>query len=138
MRVRKCNGGINIGYRIALLVGVLLLICSFAACGSGSSSLVGKWYDETGKCLDIRSDGSWKLEDSYGTGTWKKLDDGIFEFTDFYGDTQESAINEDEIGQYIDFGYYGDFYKNVYPLKEDKNESQKQIAETDVTKEYGK
>lgn len=113
MRKKKRNG--DIGYRIAALIGSLLLICSLAACGSGSASLVGKWYNEKGKCLDIRSDGSWKLEDSYGTGTWKKLDDGIFEFTDFYGDTQESAINEDESGQYIDFGYYGDFYKNAAP-----------------------
>ena len=130
MRARKCGRGITISYRVAVLLGVLLFICSLTACKSGSG-VVGKWYNEKGKCLDVRRDGSWKLEGSYGTGTWKKLDDGIFEFTDFYGDTQESAINEDELGLYIDFGYYGNFYKNEYPTMENQAEPQKQIIAAD-------
>ncbi len=96
---------------IALIISVFLMFSVLSACGNSRETPVGKWYNEKDKCLDIRKDGTWKLEGSYGTGTWKELDDGTFEFTDFYGDTQESRINEDEEGKYIDFGYYGDFYK---------------------------
>lgn len=105
--------------RMLALLAVLACLCTLAACGGSANDIVGKWYNQRGKCLDIRKDGTWKLEDSYGTGTWKKLDGGIFEFTDFYGDTQESAINEDAQGKYIDFGYYGDFYKDGYPASAD-------------------
>lgn len=114
-------------WRVGVLMILLLLCCGFAACGSTTNNPVGKWYNEKEKCLDIRSDGSWKLEGSYGTGTWKKLDDGIFEFTDFYGDTQESEINKDDLGQYIDFGYYGDFYKGSYPTSQENDKGQEDM-----------
>lgn len=105
---------------IALIIGIILLLSTVSACAPAGKSPVGKWYNEKGKCLDVRSDGTWKLESSYGTGTWKYLEDKVtIEFTDYYGDTQESEINEDELGKYIDFGYYGDFYKDSYP-SEDK------------------
>ena len=101
---------------ISVALIILALIMLLGGCGSSKKNITGQWYNEKEKCLDIRSDGSWKLEGSYGTGTWKYLDDNkTIEFTDFYGDTQESEINIDERGQYIDFGYYGDFYKGSYP-----------------------
>lgn len=112
MRKKKRNAGITVGCCIAVLIGLLVLIGCHSSGEPKVNAVIGKWYNEDGKCLDIRSDKSWKLEDSYGTGTWKQLDGGMYEFTDFYGDTQESAINEDTTGQYIDFGYYGHFYKN--------------------------
>lgn len=101
----------------SLFVVLVLILCLLSGCGSGAEKdIIGKWYNSSGKCLDVRSDSTWKLEDSYGTGTWKLLDDKItFEFTDYYGDTQESIINESEIGKYIDFGHYGDFYQDTYP-----------------------
>lgn len=106
---------------ISIILIFAILVTCFSGCkASNKKSIVGQWYNEKGKCLDIRSDGTWNLEDSYGTGTYKLLDDKeTFEFTDFYGDTQESKINEDDLGQYIDFGYYGDFYKDAYPSKEE-------------------
>lgn len=97
---------------IAIVVALLLLF-GLTACGVKNDAIVGKWYNQEGKCLDVRSDGSWKLEGSYGTGTWKQLDNESYEFTDYYGDTQESEIMEDESGEYINFGYYGNFYKSV-------------------------
>lgn len=104
---------------IALIIGIILLLSTVSACAPAGQTPVGKWYNEKGKCLDVRSDGSWKLESNYGTGTWKYLEDKVtIEFTDFYGDTQVSEINEDELGKYIDFGYYGDFYKDSYPSKD--------------------
>lgn len=111
--------------RTSKIISVIILIlivsvACIAGCGSSNGkSIVGQWYNENGKCLDIRSDGTWKLEDSYGTGTYKLLDDKeTFEFTDYYGDTQESKINEDELGIYVDFSYYGYFYKDAYPSEE--------------------
>ena len=118
----------NFKRNIAFIMEIVLILYALSACGSNISSPVGNWYNEKGKCLDIRQDGSWELEDSYGTGTWKKLNDDIIEFTDFYGDTQESKINEDELGKYIDFGYYGDFYKDAYPPEEKISEVKKQNA----------
>lgn len=109
------------------IVRLILAICICAVFFGGCSSkkdVIGKWYNYRGKCLDVRSDGSWKLEDSYGTGTWKLLDDGIFEFTDFYGDTQESAINKDDLGEFIDFGWYGNFYRDGYPEKEETKKTE--------------
>ena len=100
---------------VSLLLVVVLMASALSACGTGpSEQIIGKWYNSKGKCLDVRSDGSWKLEGSYGTGRWKVLDDKeTVEFTDFYGDTQETKIYEDESGVYIDFGHYGDFYKEA-------------------------
>lgn len=118
----------NFKRSIAFIVGIILILSVLSACGSSTSSPVGNWYNEKGKCLNVRKDGSWKLEDSYGTGTWKKLNDDIIEFTDFYGDTQESEINEDALGKYIDFGYYGNFYKDAYPSEEKISEIKKQNA----------
>lgn len=102
---------------LPLFLAIILVSCVFSGCGSNTEAdIIGKWYNSDGKCLDIRSDCTWKLEDSYGTGTWKLLEDKItFEFTDYYGDTQESIANESELGKYIDFGHYGDFYLNAYP-----------------------
>lgn len=98
----------------SVLVFVCLL-CGLSGCGV-KDTLVGKWYNSKEKCLDIRSDGTWKLDGSYGTGTWKILDDNkTVEFLDFYGDSQNAAIEEDELGKYIDFGHYGNFYKDSYP-----------------------
>lgn len=108
----------------SLLVVLAILLCSLSGCGTSfEKNIIGKWYNNNGKCLDVRSDGTWKLEGSYGTGTWKILDDKTtFEFTDYYGDTQESIINENRLGNYIDFGYYGDFYKDAYPTIDAINE----------------
>ena len=84
---------------ISFTLMIFMVITMLSSCGSSKKDIVGQWYNSNGKCLDIRSDGSWKLEGSYGTGNWKYLDDKItVEFTDFYGDTQESKINESALG----------------------------------------
>lgn len=118
------------GFAVALFLLLLLLLFALSGCTSDpSKEIVGEWYNSKGKCLDIYSDGSWKLEDSYGTGTWKLRDDKItFEFTDFYGDTQKSEIKKDEQGRYIDFGYYGNFYKDSYPSQDEMAEINSQNA----------
>lgn len=105
--------------KIGSILLVLVIIASLSACSSQKNSIVGEWYNIDGKCLDIRSDGSWILEDSYGIGTWEELEDKIYEFTDFYGDTKESAINNDDNGEFIVFGINGNFYRDQYPSTND-------------------
>lgn len=79
------------------------------------SCLVGKWYNSANKCLDIRENGKYQLEDDYGLGSWTILDDKkTVEFTDFYGEILKSSVGKDTNGYYIDLnssnGYY---YKNA-------------------------
>ncbi len=97
---------------ISGVVALTLLLCTLSACNyNGQEMLIGEWYSLNGKILDIRSDGTYKLEDDYGTGTWKYLDDGeTIEFTDYLGSTIETVLSNDENGDYIDLGYWGKFY----------------------------
>ena len=113
----------------ALLVTLTLLLCLLSGCNTVTENeIIGQWYNDSGKCLDIRSDGSYKLEGSYGEGQWKLLDDKeTYQFTDVYKDTQESKILTDQQGKYIDFGYYGDFYKKEI----EKDETKIENAETE-------
>ncbi len=98
-----------------LLIALLFLLCALFACESVSQvSIVGTWYNLDGKCLDVRSDGSYKLEDGYSMGTWKYLDDNVtIEFMSVYGDTVNSKIQNDERGEFISFSSYGNFYRKV-------------------------
>lgn len=116
------------------IISIILIQAFLVACVCGCSSfkqksIVGQWYNKKEKCLDIRADGTWKLDGSYGTGTYKLLDDKkTFEFADYYGDTQKSEILEDELGMHIDFGYYGVFYKDSYPPKDKIEEAKAKNA----------
>ena len=97
---------------LALVVIVCITVCTLSACNADpQKSIEGKWYDSSGKCLDIRSDGTYKLDNDYGTGRWKFLDDGeTIEFTDFYGSTLETKVGTESKKQYIILGNYGKFY----------------------------
>lgn len=107
---------------LSVILAVLLVGGILSACSIGSQKVVGKWYDKSGKCLDIRKDGSWQLDGLYGKGTWEYLDDGIIEFTDFYGEVDEGELCENSYGSYIDF-YHRDFYKDSYPNIGQANQS---------------
>ncbi len=99
---------------LATFLVIALMLCTLSACHSNSQNgIVGEWCNASGKKLDIRSDGTYKLENDYGTGTWKYLDDSkTIEFKDFLGSTIETQVNEDEEGNYIDLGYVGKFYNS--------------------------
>lgn len=101
---------------------VLVLICvlvtvALPGCQSKGKEFIGKWYSDQGKCLDVRENGTWKLDGFYGKGTWECVDDGTVEFTDFYGDVDEASLQEDEHGLYIHYDHR-DFYKDGYPEME--------------------
>lgn len=99
---------------ICLLMIPILLVMGLCSCSSKKKDIVGKWYKNEDKCLDVRSDGTWVLDGLYGSGTWKYLDDDeTIEFTDFYGEIYETKIEEDETGKYVSMKYYGDYYKDA-------------------------
>lgn len=107
---------------LSTILVLTLMLCALSACGTNSEkNIIGKWYNNDGKCLDIRSDGSYKLEDSYGTGTWKYLDDNeTIEFTDVYGDTNETIVETDDTGDYIKFSPHGNFYRKTENINENE------------------
>lgn len=117
---------------LSVLLAVLLVAGILSACGIGKQKLIGKWYDEDGRCLDLRKNGTWQMDGLYGSGTWKRLDDDYIELTDFYGEIDEGELCEDANGSYIH--YYGrDFYKGEYPDAEQEYQfSQDQYGETDI------
>ena len=110
---------------LSTILTLTLMLCVLSACGTNSeNAIIGKWYNDNGKCLDIRSDGSYKLEDSYGTGTWKFLDDNeTIEFTDVYGDTNETIVGKDDKGDYIKFSSYGIFRRKTEDINENEKSS---------------
>jgi len=97
-----------------------MIVSLLSACGTKTTDITGDWMDKDGHILNIREDGSYKLEGDYGTGKWKFLDDNkTIEFTDFYGDTTETIVSENTFGKYIKLDSYGDFYKESYPTIND-------------------
>ncbi len=127
------------------IAATTLSSCSFLDFGSlfGESMedrIIGKWYNESGKCLDIREDGTYKRDREYGTGTWKLLDDTTIEFIDFYGDDTQVTIEEDEHG--LNIWYGGLYYKDKYPsdvnaddpsINDNKNETESETeTETEI------
>ncbi len=103
---------------MSLAMALLMLITTFAGCSKKASvekAIVGEWFYSEDKSIKIRKDGTWKSDDSYGSGKWKYLDDDVIELTDFYGSTKEITIKEDENGEYITYNKKS--YKNSYPVK---------------------
>lgn len=107
-------------------VMVVVFLCSCNPIQSGQNNkllnadgtvnqnyLIGKWYNENDVCLDIRKDGTYKLDGDYGLGSWIVLDDkSTVEFTDFYGEVLESNLGEDGSGFFINLkNYGGNYYK---------------------------
>lgn len=122
-------------FSIFLVISMLtVLVGCVKFGGSESNDPIGNWYNKNGKCLEIRSDGTYKLEDDYGLGHWKLLNDSKeYEFTDFYGDLQKFEMGQDGAGQYIKFN-------SEYFYKESKSDSNEvvQSEKTDlvVSKAY--
>lgn len=100
---------------ISTVLTVCAIVIMLSGCGSKNNA-VGKWYLSKGECLNIRSDGSWKIEGSDEYGTWKAFEDGVIEITGPDA-TMEGTLGKDELGKYIDFGDFK-LYKDAYPSEE--------------------
>ncbi len=115
---------------IALVLLIVITISTISGC-SGSSGIVAKWYDSKGHCLDIRKDGTFKLDGEYGTGKWKKLDNSNYELYDFYGQPYEAELKKDDKGVFLDIEMYGDFYKGSYPDENNNDNNNNNFNEND-------
>lgn len=106
-----------------------LITVSLSSCGK-SNSITGMWYNEDGEVLNVQEDGTYNYEREYGTGTWKILDDKTtIEFKDFYGETTNIEIIEEDIG--VKIKYHGEyFYKDAYPSDEEISENKEKNAQT--------
>ncbi len=71
----------------AFLLAAVLLASCLTACGGGIESKLPGVYDNGFHQLTIYSDGTYKEELEYGTGTWTVLDGNVLKLTGFYGDT---------------------------------------------------
>lgn len=120
-----------------MLLLPIILVVSLSACSDVEDDLVGKWYRDEETCLDIRSDGTWKIDGMYGTGTWKILDDGeTIEFLDFYGESCETYIDEDEDGEFLTIDYMGakgDYYKDSPPSSKSTKDDESSMTDTTTT-----
>ncbi len=118
--------------KILSVLAAFILLFTLASCGKSiEKSIIGKWYNDDKRCLEIQKDGSYVLENQYGKGKWQVLDDKTIEFVDFYGerDTADFIKIDGEIC--IDFGYYGKFYQKQKD-KTEKETSQKETKQDSV------
>ena len=108
---------------LILILTIALMLCTFSACGiNPEKKILGKWYNEDGDCLQILSDNTYYIDQnshySYmiglDSGEWVYLEEeGFFKF--YANDYDESVISveidKDQNGTYIEYTYYGTFYK---------------------------
>ncbi len=109
---------------LSVIMIFVILTTTFSAC-SKEKDIVGQWYDKHGEVIDVREDGTYD-DKGYGTGRWKFLDDKeTIEFTDFYGYTNTTKIEKDELGYTI---FNGRYYKDAYPSEEEISEYREKVA----------
>ncbi len=106
--------------RMFALLLSLLLALSFVACeGKGEpiptdqakpsqEGFLGDWYNTAGRKLEIKEDGTYRLDHEKDGGTWKKESDTLLECTDAYGSFTATRTTEDA-GDTVCFGPYGNF-----------------------------
>lgn len=105
------------------LILALVLCLGLCACStSHQKTILGKWYNDDGDCLKILSDNTYSIhqvsdyiyERGFDSGEWEYLEEEKFFkfYADNYdGDIIKVEINKDSKGTYIDYTYYGTFYK---------------------------
>lgn len=107
---------------IVIILAIVFVLLTFSACGTNpEKAILGKWYNEQGDCLEILSDNTYSVDKIYNgyeigidSGEWEYLEEE--DFFKFYADTYYSniinvEIDKDDKGTYINYTYYGTFYK---------------------------
>lgn len=87
--------------KILLMITLIVLIFSFASCGASmEKQLIGSWYDDSDRFLfTLYDDGSCKIDNIYGTGSWGIVNGNQLKLTDYYGqsDSVEFEIDKDKL-----------------------------------------
>jgi len=108
---------------IAVVLALIFVLCALTACGKmPEKSILGKWYNDDGDCLEILSDNTYSInqvsdyiyEIGLDSGEWEYLEEERFFklYADNYdGDVIKVEINKDTNGTYINYTSYGTFYK---------------------------
>ena len=121
---------------ISFILALCLFMCAIVSCSPiTASGIEGEWYSENGKCLEIFSDATYKCEGEYGTGEWKKLDNGKYQFIDFYGDDTAVSVEKDEYGTFIKYNekkFYKGEYPNVDTSKKDTSNKEEESEHPNV------
>ena len=137
---------------ILCLIALTLFLCVLTACGKkAEKTILGKWYNAQGDCLEILSDNTYSINQvsdkiydiGLDSGKWEYLkEEEFFKFyTDSYkGDVIKIQLNKDKTGTYIEYSYYGVFYKNEFPpevLAEiEKQKEEEYLSKTAVCPEF--
>ena len=112
---------------------VLATIIIFGGCSTRGESIIGEWCNGKGEVLSVSSEGTWKITNGLGSGTWESTGDEKYLFVDKALNEMEVEITKDEKGEYIDLAYYGKFYNN---LKENQESDTESTIKGDSIKNY--
>ncbi len=91
------------GSRFFALLCALMIAGLLAGCGQSlESQLAGSWYRDglettqrdgsQGPTFTLYSDGTCKLSNEYGTGTWAVVNEDSLKLTSYYGETDTAKI----------------------------------------------
>lgn len=85
--------------KIVKLTALLIVVISLLTSCSGSSSkskMCGTWYREGSNKMsfELYDDGTCKIANEYGTGTWEIVNDNQFKLTNYYGKSEVATIVE--------------------------------------------
>ena len=108
---------------LAATIILIVMLCTFSACSTTpEKTILGKWYNDDGDCLEILSDNTYSInqvsdyiyEIGLDSGEWEYLEEeDFFKFyaDNYDGDIMKIEIKKDEKGTYLHYSYYGNFYK---------------------------
>ena len=108
---------------LAATLALIFMLCALTACSTApEKTILGKWYNDDGDCLEILSDNTYSIhqisdysyEIGLDSGEWDYLEEeSFFKFyaNNYDEDIINVEINKDEKGIYINYTYYGTFYK---------------------------
>ena len=80
---------------VKIFIAAVMTALLLAGCGGNQEKLKGAWYHEgdTEPMYTLYGDGSCKIANSYGTGTWS-VDGDQLKLTNYYGESAVATIEE--------------------------------------------
>lgn len=112
---------------LAIIITLTIMLCSLSACDTNpEKSILGKWYNDDGDCLEIQSDNTFRVNFvkkigttiGSGSGKWVYLEEeNLFKFYSNDDKIWEINIFSDKYGENFEYSYYGVFYKNEFPVE---------------------